>query len=115
VVTAVAVGSATITATSEGQSTTAVVTVQPAVASVVVSPNTVVVRKNSTVQLTATAYDASGHVITGRTVTWTSSDTERATVSSTGLVTAKRAGPAPVTITATIDGHTGSSQVTITN
>jgi len=113
VVTAVAVGTANITATSEGQSATAVVTVQPAVASVDVSPSTVVVRKNGTVQLSVTARDASGHVITGRTVTWASSDTRLATVSSTGLVTAIRAGT--VTISATIEGHSDSTQVTVTN
>jgi uncharacterized protein YjdB len=113
VVTGVAPGAATITATSEGQSATATVTVQPTVASVVVSPNEVSVRRNGTVQLSATAYDASNNVILGRTVTWTSSDDHLATVSDTGLVTARRTGT--VTITATIDGRSGTAQVRITN
>jgi uncharacterized protein YjdB len=113
VVMAVAPGEATITAMSEGQSATATVTVQPTVASVAVSPNEVSVRRNGTVQLSATAYDASNHVILGRTVTWTSSDNHLATVSDTGLVTARRSGT--VTITATIDGRSGTAQVRITN
>jgi uncharacterized protein YjdB len=113
VVTGVAPGTATITATSEGVRATATVTVQPSVAFVVVSPNEVFLRRNGTVQLTATAYDASNNVIVGRAVTWSTSDDHLATVSDTGLVTARRAGT--VTITATIDGRSGTSQVRITN
>lgn len=113
VVTGVAPGTASITATSEGQVATATVTVQPAVAYVAVAPSSVFVRRNGTVQLSVTAYDAGGHAITGRSVTWASGDEHLATVSSTGLVTAKRTGT--VTITATIDGKSDSSQLTITN
>ena len=113
VVTGVAPGAATITATSEGKTATATVTVQPMVAYVVVSPNEVSVRRNNTVQLSATAYDASNNVVVGRTVTWTSGDDHLATVSDTGLVTARRTGT--VTITATIDGRSGTAQVRITN
>jgi uncharacterized protein YjdB len=113
VVTGVAPGVATITATSEGKTATATVTVQPAVASVIVSPNEVSLHRNATVQLSATAYDASDNVILGRTVTWTSSDDHLATVSGTGLVTARRTGT--VMITATIDGRSGTAQVRITN
>ena len=113
VVTGVAPGTTTITATSEGKTATATVTVQAAVATVVVSPNEVFLRKGGTVKLSAAAYDASGNVIVGRTVTWTSGDDHLATVSDTGLVTARRAGT--VTITATIDGHSGTASVRITN
>jgi uncharacterized protein YjdB len=113
VVTAVAPGTATITATSETQSGSATITVQPAVAYVIVSPGTVFMRRNGTVQLSATAYDAGGNVIIGRAVTWSSNDDRVATVSGTGLVSASHAGT--VTITATIGGKTGSAQVTVTN
>lgn len=113
IVTGVAPGAATITATSEGKTATTTVTVQPTVASVVVSPNEVFIRRNGTVQLSATAYDASNNVIIGRAITWSTSDDHLATVSATGLVTARRAGA--VTITATIDGKSGSARVTITN
>jgi uncharacterized protein YjdB len=63
--------------------------------------------------LTATVYDAQNNVLTGRTITWSSSNTNRATVSSTGLVTGKATGT--VTITATSGGRSGSTTVTVTN
>jgi uncharacterized protein YjdB len=113
VVTGVAPGTATITATSEGRSATATVTVQPTVAYVIVSPTTVFLKKNTTVQLSVTAYDAGGHVIVGRAVTWSSDDDRVATVSETGLVTGRRAGE--VTISATIDDKIGTTRVTVTN
>lgn len=50
---------------------------------------------NETLQLTASVVPA------GLTVTWTSSDTDVATVSNAGLVTGKAAGTA--TITATVE------------
>ena len=113
VVTGVASGTATITASSEGKTATATVTVQPSVAKVVVSPGEAFLRRGGTVQLSATAYDATDHVILGRAVTWTTSDDHVAKVSDTGLVTARRSGT--VTITATIDGRSGSATVRITN
>src|SRR5262249_21529731 len=63
-VTGVAVGTATITATSEGVSGSASVTVSSntgAVASVVVTPATSSISVGGTVQLTATPKDASGN------------------------------------------------------
>jgi uncharacterized protein YjdB len=113
VVTGVGPGTATITATSEGRSATAAVTVQPTVAYVIVAPSTVFLRRNSTVQLSVTAYDAAGHEIVGRTVTWSTNNDHVATVSETGVVTGEHAGTA--TISATIDGKTGSMRVTVTN
>src|SRR5207247_11057388 len=71
-VTGVAVGSATITATSEGQSGTASVTVAIVpVASVTVSPTSPNMYAGGTVQLTATLKDASGNVLSGRALSWT--------------------------------------------
>src|SRR5207247_9313137 len=70
-VTGVAAGSATITATSEGQSGTASVTVAiVSVASVTVSPTTANVYVGGTVPLTATLKDAAGNVLSGRSLTW---------------------------------------------
>lgn len=63
-------------------------------------------------QLNVTLKDASGNVLTGRTVGWTSSKTTVATVSPTGLVTALAAGT--VTITATSEGQSGSLPLTTT-
>jgi len=112
-VTGVTAGAATITATSEGQSGTATVTVSTVpVASVTVSPSTASVQVGQTVQLTATPKDASGNPLSGRTVSWGSSNTAVATVTASGLVTGKAAGTA--TITATSEGKSGPSTITVT-
>src|SRR6266404_2193639 len=126
-VTALAPGSATITATSEGQSGTAAITVTSEgktgtsaitvtsvpVASVTVSPASPTVTAGQTVQLTATPKDANGNQLTGRTITWSSSNTSVATVSSGGLVSGVVAGSA--TITATSEGQSGTAAITVTN
>src|SRR6266516_3343634 len=111
-VTAKLAGSTTITATSEGQSGTAAITVvHVAVASVAVAPASASVNEGQTVQLTATLKDANGNTLTGRTVTWVSSNTAAATVSASGLVTGKLAGAA--TITATSEAQSGTSAITV--
>jgi len=112
-VTGVAAGSATITATSEGKNGTAAVTVSVVpVASVTVAPATASIPVGQTGQLTATPKDASGATLTGRVVTWASGNTAVATVSGTGLVTGVAAGSA--TITATSEGQSGSAAITVT-
>src|SRR5207247_3359231 len=112
-VAAVAAGPATITATSEGQSGSAALTVTTvAVASVVVSPATASRQVGQTVQLTATPQDASGTALTGRVVTWASSNTAVATVNGSGVVTGMAAGPA--TITATSGGESGRAEISVT-
>src|SRR6266571_4158567 len=111
-VTGVAPGSATITATSEGKSGTAAITVNPPpVATVTVSPASASIRVGNTVQLTATLKDANGNVLTGRTVTWTSSNTKTATVNASGLVSGLATGSA--TITATSEGKSGTSIIKV--
>jgi uncharacterized protein YjdB len=108
-------GTATITATSEGQSGTAAITVtQPTVpvASVSVSPPNLSLTVGQTGQLTATPRDASGNPLTGRVVTWTTNSAAVATVNSTGLVTAQGAGTA--TITATSEGRSGTVAIIVT-
>jgi len=113
-VTGVTIGSATITATSEGQSGTASITVSNVpVASVSVSPATAAIQVGQTVQLVATPKDANGNPLSGRTVTWASSNTSVATVSASGLVTGNVAGTA--TITATSEGQSGTASVTVSN
>jgi len=110
-VTAVAGGATTITATSEGKSGTSAITVPVPVASVTVSPGSATVAVGATQQLSATPLDANGNPLSGRAVTWVSGNTAVATVSSSGLVTAVAAGS--VTITATSEGKTGSSAITV--
>ncbi len=112
-VTGVVAGAVTITATSEGQSGTASITVSGVpVASVTVSPASASVPVGQTVQLSATLRDANGTILTGRSVTWASNNTPVATVTGTGLVTAKVAGSA--TITATSEGQSGTAAITVT-
>src|SRR6266853_328242 len=113
-VTAKVAGSATITATSEGQSGTSAITVTPApVASVTVAPASASVAVGATLQLTATPKDANGNPLTGRVVTWQSSNNTIAGVNGSGLVSGVAAG-GPVTITATSEGKSGSSSITVT-
>jgi uncharacterized protein YjdB len=81
VVTGVAVGQATISATGEGKTGTAIVTVFPSpVASITILPNGGSLPAGGTLQLTATLRDAAGQPLTGRTVEWRSSNDAMATV-----------------------------------
>ena len=100
VVTGVATGADTITATSEGQSGIAGIVVTSAVAgSIVVAPTSVTVTTGQTSQLTATVKDAGGSVISGAPVAWTVDKPSVAIVGSTGLVSGQSAGTATVTAT----------------
>ncbi len=64
-----------------------------------------------TAQLTASAQDANGTAISGKTFTWSSSDQTIATVSTSGLVSAVADGSA--TITATTDGVSGTAGIAV--
>ena len=111
-ITAVTPGGAVVTATSEGKSAVVAVTVSSVpVASVTVSPSSDDIVVAQTLQLTATTKDGAGATLTGRAVAWSTSDAAKATVSSTGLVTG--VAPGPVTITATSEGRSGTSAVTV--
>ncbi len=84
----------------------------PSVASVQVTPASgTLVSLGETLQLSATARDASGNAITGKTFTWSSSDANVATVNPSGLVTAVANGS--VTITASTDGVNGTAAVDV--
>jgi uncharacterized protein YjdB len=110
-VTALKVGTATITASSDGKSGTATVTVTAApVATVTVTPATASLTVGQTATLAAETRDANGTVLTGRQVTWSTSNASVATVSN-GVVTAT--GPGTATITATSEGKTGTAAITV--
>lgn len=114
-VSAVAPGQTQISATAGGKTGRAVIDVRSAVipvASVTVEPASASLEVGSTRQLTATAHAASGAVISGRPVTWSSSSPDKASVSATGLVTAHAAGSS--TVSATIEGKSGTSAITVT-
>src|SRR2546426_7278713 len=109
-VTGLAPGAATITATSEGQSGTAAITVTNVpVNSVTVTPASASIQQGQTIQLTATPKDANGNALTGRGVTWSSSNTAVASVNSGGVVTTGVAGSAA--ITAASEGESGAAAV----
>jgi len=112
VVTAVRDGAATISATSEGVTGTANVTVSRTAASVVVTPATASLSAiGATQALAAVAKDANNNPLTGPAFTWTSSDTRVATVDASGTVTAVGNGTAR--ITAATGGRNGSVTVTV--
>jgi uncharacterized protein YjdB len=115
-VTAVTVGGpVTIVASSEGQDGSATITVvPPPVATVSVSPSTATLTPRSTAQLAVTLRDAQNNVLTGRMVTYASSNVSLATVSATGLVTGVATG-GPVTITVTSEGRSATAAVTVVN
>ncbi|HEX8210845.1 MAG TPA: Ig-like domain-containing protein [Longimicrobium sp.] len=113
VVTGVSAGTATITATAEGKTTTATINVVPGpVTSVEVTPQNATIQSGASVQLTAVARDASGAAVGGRPITWTSANPAVASVSPTGMVTGSNPG-GPVAITATVEGKSAMAQVTV--
>jgi uncharacterized protein YjdB len=117
VVIGVAPGSATIVATSEGKSASVTndgdgrsprrrfdcPTVQPSTASIGVGQTTT---------LSAVTRDADGNVLTGRTITWMSSNGSAAPVSGNGAVTGVAVGTA--TITAMSEGKSGTATISVT-
>ena len=113
-VTAIAVGAATITALSGGVSGGANVTVvasAPTVAAVSVSPASSTIYPGRTEQFSATLVDALGNVLGGIPVAWSTSNSSIASVSANGLISG--IGLGAVTITASAEGQSGSGAVTV--
>ena len=110
-VTAVANGTSTITATAGGVSGTATVTVAQTVSSVLVSPAADTLVAGDTLRLAAEATDANGHTVAGAEFAWASGDTAVAVVDATGLVTGVGAGE--VEITATTSGLAGHAMLVV--
>jgi len=110
-VTGRAVGTVTISATSEGKSGSSTVRVNPGVGRVGVFPSSEEIDVGGTTQLVVVVYDVNGAVIPAPPVTWTTSDARIATVSSSGLVRGVRRGT--VTITATSGGKSDTSRIKV--
>ncbi len=111
-VTGVAIGTATIFATSEGKSGSAAITVrQIPVNALVLTPPTDTLYVGTTAQLTATLTDSAGHTLTGRTIAWSSGTIATATISNTGLVSAIAAGV--TNIIATTEGKADTTKITV--
>lgn len=83
-----------------------------AVGSVVLGSTAASIQRGGSVTLTASARDAAGNALSGRTITWTTSDANIAVVSSTGVVTGQ--GPGTAMITATSEGKAAYATVTVT-
>jgi trimeric autotransporter adhesin len=116
-VTAVNQGTATVTATSTEiptlfGSTTVTVTV-PCIQSIAVTPPNPTVTHGSTLQFIATATTCNGTVVITDFATWTSSDTTKATIDSSGLATGITQGT--TNITASSAGVTSPAQVLTVN
>jgi hypothetical protein len=111
----VAEGTVTISASVEGKTDTAQITVVPRnqnpVATVEVAPATASLVVGESTMLAATAKDAAGAVLVGRAVAWSSDAEAVATVSNTGMVLGVGAGNAR--ITATVEGISGSASVEV--
>jgi uncharacterized protein YjdB len=116
---AVSAGSSTITATVSGKSAQSFVTVTTAVlSSITLSPTTPTAASGTTVQFSAQgAYSDGSEQDISSLVTWASSSTSVASVSNAtgtrGLASA--VAPGTTTISATLDGVTASTALTVSN
>jgi uncharacterized protein YjdB len=113
VVTGVAPGTTQVTASSQGFSGTATITVtlRP-VATVSVTPSSVSLTAGTTTALTAQALDNLSLPVVGAVITYTSANTSVATVNSSGVVTGVAQGTTQVT--ATSQGISGTASITVT-
>ncbi len=105
-------GQVRIAASVQGVSGFATVTVtQKPVGSVIVAPSSATLRVATTLQLTDTVKDASGTVLSGVPVAWSSSDSTTVAVDQTGLVTSRKLGVAQ--ISASAGGKSGTATITV--
>lgn len=81
------------------------------VASVIVSPDSIMADRGDTLAFTAALFDAAGHPVPGRTVTWASSDTSVIAVGTAGIAITRGVGSAWVNATA--DSLRDSARVTV--
>lgn len=112
-VTAIKAGSATITVETidGGKTASCAVTVKPRVSGVSLDNSSISLTVGGTQTLTATVTPADA---LDKSVTWSSSNTSVATVSSNGVVTAKDVGNATITVTTNDGGKTATCAVTVT-
>jgi trimeric autotransporter adhesin len=108
-------GTTTITATSGSVSATAALTVTSATAtSLVISPNPASMALDVSQQFTATATfsDNTTQDVTN-VAAWSSSSTQTASVTVSGVVSARRVTTTPVTISATFESQSAGTALTI--
>ncbi|WP_428275267.1 Ig-like domain-containing protein [Candidatus Palauibacter sp.] len=110
-VTAVANGTATVTATAGGASGSATVEVAQEVTAVTVLPSADTLMVGDTLRLSATAEDANGRAVEAAGFVWASDDPSVVAVDTSGLVTAVGAGEVDVVVTAS--GVTGRARLLV--
>ncbi|MEO8623820.1 MAG: Ig-like domain-containing protein, partial [bacterium] len=110
--TAVAAGTSTITATVDGKSGTSIVTViGPKVASVAIAPVAGTLLPGMTVNLLAILKDKTGAVLTGRFISWQSTNARVGVIDANGNFTARSGGTTD--ITASSEGILGQLTVVV--
>jgi len=106
-------GTTTITALAEGKRASTTLTVTPApVAAVAIAPTAIALEVGDTQRATVQPRDGRGNLLTGRSVTWTSSDPGVATVGADGAVVGIARGQA--TLTARVETRSATAAVTVT-
>lgn len=113
VITGVAPGSTTVTASTGAITANATVNVSQAQlgAQAELSPTRLTLLKGQTAQLTAVLRDPGGVIVAPQVTTWSSSIPALASVSSSGLVTA--VAPGNLVVTVTLDGHAAIAPVIV--
>ncbi|HET8712066.1 MAG TPA: Ig-like domain-containing protein [Gemmatimonadales bacterium] len=101
----------TVTGNPADTASIAVATTPVPVSAVTVSPGTLTLAVGDTTRLRATLSEASGSVVVGRLIEWSTSDAGVVTVLATGAIRA--VGPGTATITATSEEHSGSALITV--
>jgi hypothetical protein len=111
-VTTLSVGTTTISAASAGKTGTLTFTVlpPPPVQTITFTPNSGFLPTTVGVPLSVTLRDANNGVLSGRVITYATSNPAVATVSATGVVTAQATGA--VTITVSSEGKSASANFT---
>lgn len=105
-------GPVAVTATVEGKVGTSLVTVTPpAVARVVITPDSIALQRDSTRSLSVRLEDGNGGVITGRTVEWRSINPIVAQVSPAGSVLGMNFGI--TSVIATAEGRSDTAKVVV--
>jgi serine/threonine protein kinase len=113
-VTAIAKGSATITATAEGRKASLKATVAEGIVpvnAVTLVPGSKALRVGDVVTWLAAARDARGKELTGRAIAWSSSAPQVASVSATGVITALAPGSTEIRVE--VEGKSASAVITV--
>lgn len=110
-VTGVQPGSGTVTATMSKKTASVRILVLEPIAALGVAPSSATLHPREMLQFRATSRDANGGIIEGRTIAWTVSDPDIASVNEAGIVTGKRLGTASVTADA--EGQRGTAQLKV--